>query len=223
MERKNRVVQDAARMMLIEANIPEIFWRGAVTDVVYIMSRAQLRVNSEKTPYDLWNGKITSVKHFKVFGSSCYMKMNNDNPGKFDSQAYEGIFLGYYTKIRSYKCYNKSLGKMVECVYVRVDEELKIFNLVLKDNDHLKEVEYEIVESQALEDQDEEHAKEQESNPLSTKNPSINVQQNHPEIYIIGSVESGVKMRSKHTPRVEVAPISTIEPKNFGQASTKEG
>lgn len=34
------------------------------------------------------------------FGSKCYMKINEDNLGKFNARANEGIFLGYLTKIK---------------------------------------------------------------------------------------------------------------------------
>jgi hypothetical protein len=33
-----------------------------------------LRNNTDKTPYELWKGRPTNVKHFKVFGSKCYIK-----------------------------------------------------------------------------------------------------------------------------------------------------
>lgn len=123
-ERKNRVVQDAVRSMLFEANLPKIFWREEVSVVVYIMKRSQLRVNSDKNLYKLWNGTPTSIKQFKIFGRKFYMKINDDNLSKFDSKEDGGIFLGYSSKMKSYKCYNKRIRKIMECVDVRVDEEL---------------------------------------------------------------------------------------------------
>ena len=72
--------------MLIEAKLPKTFWREEVGTIVYIINREQLRVNNEKTRYELWNGKLTSFKHIKIFGSNFYLKMNGDNPGKFDSR-----------------------------------------------------------------------------------------------------------------------------------------
>jgi hypothetical protein len=33
-----------------------------------------LRNNTEKTPYELWKGRPTNAKHFRVFGSKCYIK-----------------------------------------------------------------------------------------------------------------------------------------------------
>jgi hypothetical protein len=50
------------------------------------------------------------------------MKINDDKLGKFDSRVDEGIFLGYSTRSKAYKCYNKRLHKVVECIDVRIDE-----------------------------------------------------------------------------------------------------
>jgi hypothetical protein len=33
-----------------------------------------LRNNTDKTPYELWKGRPTNVKHFRVFGSKFYIK-----------------------------------------------------------------------------------------------------------------------------------------------------
>ena len=84
-ERKNRTVQEATRTMLLEANIADTFWREAIATTLYIINRAQPKVNSDKTPYELWKGRPASVGYFKVFGSKCYIKVNDDNLGKFNS------------------------------------------------------------------------------------------------------------------------------------------
>jgi hypothetical protein len=54
-----------------------------------------LRPNHDKTPYELWFGRLAYVKHFRTFGSKCHIKNDEDNLGKFDPRYDEGIFLGY--------------------------------------------------------------------------------------------------------------------------------
>jgi hypothetical protein len=71
--------------------------------VVHILNKAPLRPNSDKTPYELWFGRPASIKHFKVFGSKCYIKNNVDPLGKFDGRVDEGIFLGYATNSKGYR------------------------------------------------------------------------------------------------------------------------
>ena len=73
-ERKNRIVQEAARTMLLEEKVAEIFWREAVGVVVYIINIAQLRVNIKNISYELWIGRSAPLGYFKIFGSKCYIK-----------------------------------------------------------------------------------------------------------------------------------------------------
>jgi hypothetical protein len=105
-----------ARIMLNEAKLPGTFWRESINTTIYILNRAQIRVNNNKTPYDLWKGKPTTFKYFKVFGSKCYIKRNEDNLGNFDSRTDEGIFLGYVSGSKAYKCYNKIMHKVVDSI-----------------------------------------------------------------------------------------------------------
>ena len=53
-----------------------------------------------------------------------FHKKNDEKLGKFDARANEGIFLRYASKIKGYRCYNKTLRKIVETIDVRFDEEL---------------------------------------------------------------------------------------------------
>ena len=86
-----------------ESNIPQTYWAEAVQTVVHIINKAHLRPNCDKT-HELWHGKPTSIKHFRVFGSKSYIKNNDEKLGKFDARADEGIFLGYASKSKGYMC-----------------------------------------------------------------------------------------------------------------------
>jgi hypothetical protein len=87
-----------------------------------VLNKFHLRPQSDKTPYELWFGRPASIKHFRVFGSKCYIKNNDENLEKYDDRADEGIFLGYATNSKGYRCYNKRLHKMVDCIDVKIDE-----------------------------------------------------------------------------------------------------
>lgn len=75
-----------ARKMLLAADLQPKFWREEVGTKIYTLTRTQLKPNNEKTPYQLWKGRPTSVKYFKVFGSKCFIKINDESQGKFDSR-----------------------------------------------------------------------------------------------------------------------------------------
>jgi hypothetical protein len=104
-----------ARKMLNEANLSDMFWREEINTTVYILNRGKIRVNNNKTPYELWKGRPTTVKYFKLFRRKFYIKRDDGDLGKFDSKVDEGIFLGYSSRSEAYRCYNKALGKIIEC------------------------------------------------------------------------------------------------------------
>ena len=104
--------------MLFENDIPKTFWREAVNTAVYTLNRVQLRKGMDKTPYELWFGYSPSVKYFRIFGSKCYIK-RNDDIGKFDPRSDEGMFLGYSLKSKAFRCFNYRTKTIVECANVR--------------------------------------------------------------------------------------------------------
>ena len=122
-ERQNGTVQQMARSMMKEKNISQGFWVEVIHTAVHILNKAHLRPNSDKTPYHLWFGRPATIKHFRVFGSKCYIKNNDENPGKYEERVDEGIFLGYAAENKGYRCYNKRLHKMVDYIDVTVDED----------------------------------------------------------------------------------------------------
>ena len=75
--------------MMQENNILQTFWAEVLHTAVHILNKTHLRPNSDKTPYELWHGKLASMKHFRVFGSKCYIKNNDENLGNFDARADE--------------------------------------------------------------------------------------------------------------------------------------
>lgn len=107
-----------------EINISHTLWVEAIHIAIHILNKAHLRPNNEKTSYELWFGRLASIKHFKVFGSKCYIKNNDEHLGKHDDRADEGILLGYATNNKGYRCYNKILHKLVDCIDIKVDESI---------------------------------------------------------------------------------------------------
>ena len=89
-----------------------------VHTTIYILNKSHLRLNSDKTQHGSWFGRPASIKNFKVFGSKCYIKNNDDHLGKFDSRYDEGIFLGYAMNNKGYRCFNKIFHKLVDCIDV---------------------------------------------------------------------------------------------------------
>ena len=108
--------------MLNEEKLHDGYWREVVYTIVYIQNIGHIRVNSEQILYELWFGRPYSVQYFRVFGSKCYIKREDDNLGKFDSRTDEGIFLGYSFTKKEYTCYNLKLHKIIVSTNVTVDD-----------------------------------------------------------------------------------------------------
>jgi hypothetical protein len=108
--------------MLMDSKLKDIFWTHAVHTVIHIQNRVMLRNNSDRTPYELWKGRPTNVKHFRAFGIKCYIKREDGRMGKFDSCVDKGILVGYSSTRKAYKCYNLRLIKVVEIINVMVDD-----------------------------------------------------------------------------------------------------
>jgi hypothetical protein len=111
-----------ARTMIMDSKLTYIFWTHVVHTVFHIQNKVMLGNNTDKTPYRLWKGRPTNVKHFRVFGSKCYIKREYGRMGKFDSRVDKGILVGYSSTRKAYKCYNLRLNKVVESINVTIDE-----------------------------------------------------------------------------------------------------
>jgi hypothetical protein len=209
-----------ARAMLDESEVPKTFWGEVVQTVVNILNKAHIRVNSDKTPYELWHGRPTSIKHFKIFGSKCYIKRNEDNLGKFDSREDEGIMLGYSSRSKGYKCYNKRLHKIVESIDVKVNEgPFQSVRLQYHVDSDEEPVNNEPQNDNINGNQEAEDSKEWERMETSQpKTPSRYVQKHHPESQILGNKETCVQTRRKlidTSTSANFALLSMIEPQNF--------
>ena len=60
-----------------------------------------------------------------MFDCKCYILKESRN-GKFDAKSDEGIFLGYSTRSKAYKCLNANTKKVVESANVNFDEHVEV-------------------------------------------------------------------------------------------------
>jgi hypothetical protein len=166
------------------------------------------------------------VKHFRVFGSKCYIKREHGRMGNVDSCVDKGILVGYSITRKAYKCYNLILKEVVESINVTIDEtgrpeskeeENKSMEQLFEEEDE-KEVEEE--------DEYEKNSTEAEEQvqKVSPRTPSKQVQKNHPSDQIIGNKDAVVVTRIKiHSlERTHLVLLSTIEPNCFEEASKDE-
>ena len=86
--------------MIQGRNIPQTYWEEEVHTIVHILNKYHLRPNCDKTPYELWHGKPTSIKHFRVFGNKRFIKNNDENLGKCDEELMKEYFWDMHQIVR---------------------------------------------------------------------------------------------------------------------------
>ena len=65
-ERKNRTFKDMINNMLLNIGLPKYMWGESQNMDCHILNRVPLK-HMDKTPYELWRGKKTSLKYVKVY------------------------------------------------------------------------------------------------------------------------------------------------------------
>nr|GFC55169.1 retrovirus-related Pol polyprotein from transposon TNT 1-94 [Tanacetum cinerariifolium] len=86
-ERQNRTLMEAARIMLIFAKASLFLWAEAVATACYTLNKSLVHTLHGKTYYELLKGKKPNVSYFKVFGSLCYPTNDYDDVGKLKAKA----------------------------------------------------------------------------------------------------------------------------------------
>ncbi|KAH9671187.1 Integrase catalytic domain-containing protein [Citrus sinensis] len=208
-ERKNRSIQEIARIMLNENSLPKYFCAEAVNTACYVLNWVLIRPNLNKTSYELWKDRKPNIGYFKVFGCKCFVLNTKDNLGKFDPKSDVGIFLGYSNSSKAYRVYNKRTLVVEESMHVTFDE-----------SNH-SSTEKVVVDDNAEEEQQEEASNDnQEDAPHGIQeehHEETNAEQNE------GDPSRGVTTRSSLRNTCEHAAfISQIEPKSFANAENDE-
>ena len=117
---------DCARTLMMEKNVALKYWRETISTVVYTLNHVQVKKGTHSTPFEWWYGYSPNVKYFKVFGRKCHILKDFRN-GKLDEKIEEGIFLGYSTTSKSYKCLNTNTNKLVKSANVNFDEYTEVY------------------------------------------------------------------------------------------------
>ncbi|KAK2351820.1 hypothetical protein QL285_096837 [Trifolium repens] len=121
-ERKNKTIQEAARVMLHAKKVPYYFWAEAMNTTCYVHNRVTLRASTSTTLYEIWKGRKPNVKYFHVFGRKCYILADREQRRKLDPKSNEGIFLGHSTNSRAYRVFNNRTRTMMESINVVVND-----------------------------------------------------------------------------------------------------
>ncbi|GKD97222.1 retrotransposon protein, putative, ty1-copia subclass, partial [Tanacetum coccineum] len=75
----------------------------------------------DKTPYELWYGKVPNLSYLKVWG--CEALMKRDMPNKLEQRSVNCIFIGYPKETMGYYFYFPPENKIVVARYAEFFEK----------------------------------------------------------------------------------------------------
>ncbi|WJX32971.1 hypothetical protein P8452_21231 [Trifolium repens] len=193
-ERKNRTIQESARVMLHAKSLPYHFWAEAMNIVCYIHNRVTLR------------------------------KADREQRRKLDPKSDEGIFLGYSTNSTSYRVYNSRTKVVMKSYNVVVNDvgTEKGDNVEYDVETSGPIFEIHNVEEQPDASQQEipeDNTEETTDQPTQNKGPLVRVQKNHPKELIIGNPEQGITTRRTNDVIANSCFVSMFEPKKCERSS----
>jgi hypothetical protein len=81
-----------------------------VNTACHAINRLYLHRLLKTTSYELLTSNKPNVSYFCVFGSKCYILVKKGRHSKFAPKGVEGFLLGYDSKTKAYRVFNKSSG-----------------------------------------------------------------------------------------------------------------
>lgn len=98
-----RTLVETVLSIMVGKDLPKKLWAEAVNITAYVLNRVSKEELENKSPYEMWQGRKASIKHFKVFGTKVYVHILKQKRLKWDPKAIEGIYVGYSEEIKGYR------------------------------------------------------------------------------------------------------------------------
>nr|GEX05116.1 retrotransposon protein, putative, Ty1-copia subclass [Tanacetum cinerariifolium] len=115
------------------------FWReNVVMRVCYAHSQYGSTKKVDKTPYELWYGKVPNLSYSKVW--RCETLVKRDTPNKLQQISVKCIFIGYPKETMGYYFYFPPKNKIVVARYIEFFEKKLISQEVSEREVKLKEI-----------------------------------------------------------------------------------
>ncbi|GJR41093.1 retrotransposon protein, putative, ty1-copia subclass [Tanacetum coccineum] len=119
-ERRNRTLLDMVRSMMNLTTLPLSFWDYALESATRILNMVPTK-KVDKTPYELWYGKVPNLSYLKVWG--CEALVKRDTPDKLEQRSVKCIFIGYPKETMGYYFYFPPENKIVVARYAKFFEK----------------------------------------------------------------------------------------------------
>ena len=101
-ERKNRTLKEMMNAMLLSSGLPNNMWGEAVLSANYVLNKIP-RKKLDKSPYELWHGRVPSYKYLKVWGCLAKVAIPAPKKVKIGPKTVDCIFIGYAQNSSAYR------------------------------------------------------------------------------------------------------------------------
>ncbi|GJW73423.1 retrotransposon protein, putative, ty1-copia subclass [Tanacetum coccineum] len=98
------------RSMMSLTTLPLSFWDYALESAARILNMVPTK-KVDKTPYELWHGKVPNLSYLKVWGCEAHVKRHT--PDKLQQRSVKCIFVGYPKETMGYYFYYPPENKIV--------------------------------------------------------------------------------------------------------------
>ncbi|GJW61771.1 zinc finger, CCHC-type containing protein [Tanacetum coccineum] len=119
-ERRNHTLLDMVRSMMNLTTLPLSFWDYALESATRILNMVPTK-KVDKTPYEMWYGKVPNLSYLKVWG--CEALVKRDTPDKLEQRSVKCIFIGYPKETMGYYFYFPPENKIVVARYAEFFEK----------------------------------------------------------------------------------------------------
>ena len=88
--------------MLISSGLPQNLWGEAILSANYILNKLPQK-KLDKTPYELWKGRMPSYQFLKVWGCLAKVAVPNPKKVKIGPKIIDCVFIGYAHNSSAYR------------------------------------------------------------------------------------------------------------------------
>ncbi|KAJ0615698.1 putative RNA-directed DNA polymerase [Helianthus annuus] len=116
-ERKNRILLEMTRALMLESNVPKSFWPEALATAAYLINRLPTKALNLKTPLQTLT-EFTKIPPSltlepRIFGCSVFAHVPKADRTKLSACAEKCVFVGYGANQKGYRCYNPKRGNVI--------------------------------------------------------------------------------------------------------------
>lgn len=127
----NKTLLDKVRSMLLDADLPELYWYGALVHAVHLHNVSPTRTLEDMTPEEAWSGNKPDVSDLRVFGSKAFVHIPDSQRTKLGAKSLLCTHLGLAQNRKAYRLVHRPTRRFFESRDVIFDEGKQIYQRVV--------------------------------------------------------------------------------------------